>query len=132
MPVSQEFADHILDTLEPMGAVSARRMMGGLMLYLDDLAFGMVSDDVLYLKVGDNNIAEFEAAGSGPFTYMRGDREFALKTHWRAPEELLDDGDELLAWARGSVDAALAADKARPQKKAKKKSRKKPRGKSKP
>jgi len=121
MPVSQEFADHILDTLEPLGTVSARRMMGGLMLCLDDLAFGMVSDDVLYLKVGDNNIADFEAAGSGPFTYMRGDKEFALKTHWRAPEELLDDADELLAWARGSVDAALAADKAKPKKRQKKK-----------
>ena len=121
MPVSQEFIDHILDTLRPLGAVSARRMMGGLMLYLGELTIGMVADDVLYLKVGDNNIADFEAAGSGPFTYMRGQKKFALKSHWRPPEHLLDEPDELVTWAQGSVDAARVALKTKLGKSAKKK-----------
>ncbi len=123
MPVSKEFTDHLLDSLAPLGAVSARRMMGGVTLYLGDLTFGLVSDDVLYLKVGDDNIARFEAVGSGPFTYMRGDKEFAMKTHWRAPEELLDDADELVDWARGSVDAARAAAKKKTLKKSRKKAK---------
>ncbi len=126
MPVSKEFTDHLLDSLAPLGAVSARRMMGGATLYLGDLTFGLVSDDVLYLKVGDTNIARFEAAGSVPFTFMRGDKEFAMKTHWRAPEELLDDADELVDWARTSVDAARAAAKnKKPKNKKPKESRKK-------
>jgi len=119
--VSKEFTNHLLDSLAALGPVAARRMMGGVTLYLGDLTFGLVSDDVLYLKVGDNNIARFEDAGSVPFTYRRGDKEFAMKTHWRAPEELLDDADELVDWARTSLDAArAAAKKKQPKKKSKK------------
>lgn len=117
MAVSAEFIDHILDTLSPLGPVAARRMMGGATLYLGDLTFGKISDDMLYLKVGANNIADFEDAGSGPLTYMRGDKEIALKSHWQMPEDLMDDPDEIVAWARRAVDAARAANKAKPKKK---------------
>jgi DNA transformation protein len=120
MAVSAEFVEHLLDSLAPLGPVAARRMMGGVTLYLGELTFGLVSDDVLYLKVGDDNIARFEAAGSGPFTYRRGSKEFAMKSHWRAPEDLLDDADELVAQARTSIDAARAAAKAKRTRKPKK------------
>ena len=120
MPNSSEFVDHVLEMMEPLGPIDAQRMMGGPMLKVKGLAIGMISGDVLYLKVGDDNIARFEEAGSGPFTYLRGDKEFALKSHWRAPEHLMDDQDELLDWVRGSIDAALAADKKKPKKKKKK------------
>lgn len=125
MAVSKEFTDHLLDTLAPLGDVAARRMMGGVMLFLGELPFGLVSGDVLYLKVGDDNIADFEAAGSGPFTYMRGDKQFALKTQWRAPEDLMDDAEALVDWARRSLDAARAADKLKTSKKKSKKPKKK-------
>ncbi len=125
MAVSQEYVDHLMDVLSPLGPIGARRMMGGVMLHVDGLTIGLVANDVFYMKVGDNNRQQFEDAGSGPFTYMRGDKQFALKSHWRAPEHLMDDGDEMLTWARGSLDAAVAADKAKPKKKAKKKPKKK-------
>ena len=54
---------------------------------------------------------------------MRAGKEMALKSYCLAPDHLLDDNDELLAWARRAVDAALAADKAK-QKPKKKKSKK--------
>ena len=45
MPVSADFRDHLLDQLEPLGPVSARRMFGGAGLYLlSDLSSGVTGE----------------------------------------------------------------------------------------
>ncbi|NIR58502.1 MAG: TfoX/Sxy family protein, partial [Gammaproteobacteria bacterium] len=46
---ASEFVSHLLDMLEPLGPVSARRMFGGYGIYLDRLMFALVADDSLFL-----------------------------------------------------------------------------------
>ena len=105
MGMSAEFRDHLLDLLAPLGPVRAKRMFGGGGLYLDGTMFAIVADDVLYLKADDGNRGDFEARGLPPFRYSRGGREFALSYH-EAPPDLLDDADDLAAWARKAWEAA--------------------------
>lgn len=103
-----EFVIHLLDLLEPLGPVRARRMFGGYGIYLDRMMFALVSDDTLYLKVDDDSRAEFEAAGLEPFRYTKKGKSYQMSYH-AAPEDALEDAELLRDWARMAVDAAMRA-----------------------
>jgi DNA transformation protein and related proteins len=106
MAVSREWEDFVLEQLSGLGRVRAKRMFGGLGLYLDETFFGLVigTGGDVYFKVDDDNRPAYEAAGSGPF------RPFAEKAYamsfWRVPADVLDDPDEMASWARDAVAAA--------------------------
>lgn len=119
MAISPEFRDHVLDLLAPLGQVEARRMFGGVGFFRHGLMFALIARDELYFKVDAESRPDFEAAGSGPFSYLRGGVERALGSYWRVPDEAMDDPEECLHWARRAVEAALAAERAKPAKRRK-------------
>ena len=67
MPISDEFIDYVIDQLAAWGKVHARKMFGGAGLYRDETMFGLIADDVAYLKVDDSNREDFVKAGASPF-----------------------------------------------------------------
>ncbi len=103
---SREFADYVVELLEPMGRVTAKRMFGGFGLYLDGLMFALIADDTLYLKADAGNRAVFAARVMPPFAYVRQGKSVALSYH-AAPAEALEEPDDLLALARLAFAAAL-------------------------
>ena len=106
MARASEFLDYVSDQLEPVGGVAARRMFGGHGLFRDGVMFAIVAADTLYFKVDDHNLADFEAAGAPPFTYAREGRRIAL-SYREVPADVVDDADDLCAWALKAIDAAL-------------------------
>jgi DNA transformation protein len=110
--VSSGYGIYLLDELALLGLVSLRRMFGGQGLFLDGRMIGILSEDVLYLKVDARNRPDFEAAGSEPFVYERMGREVAL-SFWRLPDEIIEDGDALRAWAVKSKAASIATGQAK-------------------
>jgi DNA transformation protein len=106
MPVSPNFLDFALDQLSGLRAVRARPMFGGIGLYSDDVFFGVIDDDTVYFKVGDSNRADYTARGCEPF---RPYGDVASMNYFRVPSDVLDDADELIAWARKSLAVANAA-----------------------
>jgi len=113
MPYSPEFRDHVLDLMAPLAHVEAKRMFGGLGFFYRDVMFALASADVLYFKVDEAGRPPFEAAGSGPFTYRRSGGARALNSYWRVPDEVMDDAEAFLRWARRAVEAGLAAAQAK-------------------
>ena len=107
MANSDKFRDMIAERLARLGAIVIRPMFGGAGVYCGDTMFGLLEDDVLYFRVDDGNREEFIAAGSAPFTYARADGERVAMSYYRAPDHLLDDDDELAAWAERALAAAL-------------------------
>ena len=103
---ASEFLSYLLDQLGPLDGVRWRFMFGGVGLYRDEVMFGIVVADALYLKTDDQNRGAFEARGLEPFRYRREGREIAM-SYYQAPEEALDDPEELQAWVRQACDAAL-------------------------
>ena len=99
------FVDHIVEFLQPLGAVRAKRMFGGHGVFAKDRMFGLVADGVLFLKVDDSNARDYEARGLDVFMYQRGGREIAM-SYRRAPEEGLDQPEVLVEWARKALAAA--------------------------
>lgn len=96
----------ILDQLSALPALRSRAMFGGHGLYSGTAIFGMVIDGQTYLKVGDSNRPDFEARGSKPFTYAHKSGKAIAMSYWEVPDEVLDDRDELLSWARASLRVA--------------------------
>jgi DNA transformation protein and related proteins len=66
----------------------------------------MIMDDTLYVRVDDHNRMVFkEAESEPPLNYEKQGRSIDL-AFWRVPEHLLDEPDELVAWARAALGAA--------------------------
>jgi DNA transformation protein len=106
MVASDSFAEFLRELLAPLGRVTMRRMFGKTGVFCDGVMFGMVTDNMLYLRIDDLNRAEFAEAGSvPPLSYEKAGRTIDL-AFWRAPERLFDEPDELNAWARAALAAA--------------------------
>ena len=56
-------AEGLKEIFEPFGSVAVKRMFGGHGVYADGLCFAIETDGEVYLKVDDQNRADFEAAG---------------------------------------------------------------------
>lgn len=119
-----DFVDHVLDLLTPWGGVSARKMFGGYGLYKQGAMFALVAEDVLYFKVDERNRPLFQQLGMSPFTYDGKGKPVEMP-YWETPPDALDDGAALIDFARGALDAALAAKKEKLAPKAKKVTKKK-------
>jgi DNA transformation protein and related proteins len=103
------FNDLLEELFAPIGGVSLRRMFGGIGVFKDGVMFGLVDDDILYLKADDATRQRFEAEGSEPWVYQGRHRVNVSTTYWRIPERLFDDTDEFAAWARTASEAAARA-----------------------
>jgi DNA transformation protein len=106
MVASDSFAEFLREQLAPLGRVTMRRMFGKTGVFCDGLMFGMVTENMLYLRVDDDNRAAFREAESLPsLNYVKKGAVIDL-SFWRAPERLFDEPDELVEWARIALAAA--------------------------
>jgi len=108
--MKNEFVEYLLELLEPFGGVRAKAMFGGFGIYRDNLMFGLVADDILYFKVDEKTRPGFESKGLPPFTYEKKGKKYSM-SYYQAPEEALEDSEEMGAWAEKAYGAALRANK---------------------
>ena len=101
-----DYVVEVVDRLTPLGPIRAKAMFGGYGLYLDDVFFALVADQ-LYLKVDDRNRPTFEAAGMEPFRPF--DDRPGTMSYYPVPDQVFDEPQALVEWARGGLDAALRA-----------------------
>jgi len=110
MKKRDEFVDYLLEQMQLLGPVSAKAMFGGYGIYIDDLMFALVADDVLYFKTDADNLPDFAQRGLPPFSYERNGKSFNM-SYSEAPAEVLEDTDEMRLWANRAIDAALKSRK---------------------
>ena len=101
MAVSNDFLEYILDQFSGLSGVSVRRMFGGAGLYRDGKMFGLVADDVAYLKVDETNQGKFIAAGASPFKPFP-DKP-TIMPYYEIPVDVLENPEELIKWAEESL-----------------------------
>jgi DNA transformation protein and related proteins len=108
MSVSPSFRTFVLEQLgRTVQRIRARSMFGGVGIYAGEAFFALIADDTLYLKVDDTTRADFEARGLGPFRPY-GDNGETMQ-YYRVSEDLLEDPDELGAWAERAIGVARRA-----------------------
>jgi DNA transformation protein len=105
MPVSDSFVSFVLEQLEPAGPLTSKRMFGGVGLYAGDLFFALLAGDVLYMKTDDEGRGALVAAGARPFEPYPGQGKGTMQ-YYSVPAAILEDGDELVAWATRSIAIA--------------------------
>lgn len=103
MAVSDEFLNYVLDQLSALGGVSARRMFGGAGLYRGGRIFGLIADDVAYLRADESNRRWFIKAGSTKFNPYPDIVKTASVSYYTIPVQILESRDELCKWAERSL-----------------------------
>jgi DNA transformation protein len=113
MPVSseeKEFVSYIVELMQSIGPVNARPMFGGFGIFLDKLMFGLVADSILYLKVDQDTRPDFEARDLEAFSYVKNNKSYNM-SYYQAPEEALENPEDMATWANRAYAVALAAKK---------------------
>jgi len=113
MSVTESTLAFALERLAPVATLHSRPMFGATSIYGDGVIFAMIHDDQLYFKVGDWNLADFEAADSEPFRPYGDERTMA---YWTVPADVLDDADAMVVWGRKALDGAKRAKKPKKKK----------------
>ena len=95
MSVSDADIAFATDLLSPLGALSTRKMFGGLGIYRDGQIFALLSSaGQLYLKAQGEVANAMQAQGSTQFHNM---------PYWSLPDAALDDPEVAVDWARRSI-----------------------------
>ena len=99
--------EFLRELCEPLGHVVFKKMFGGWAIMTQERMFGLVADDTLYFKVDAETAPRFEERGLGRFTYVTRDGRRTVMSYARAPEEVFDDTDAFVDWARAAIGAAM-------------------------
>lgn len=102
MPVSNDFIQYVLDQLSGLGEVQIKRMFGGAALYQGELAFGMITNDVVYLKVDETNRAKYLHEGSIPLKPFKSNS--TVLSFYNVPPDVFEDAHEFVSWAKESLE----------------------------
>ena len=100
------FVAHLLDLLEPLGEVTAKRMFGGYGIFRESRMFGLVADGVFYLKTDEENRVEFEALKLEPFRFESKNGKVTVMSYHRCPEDALESPPLMRRWADSAIAAA--------------------------
>ena len=103
-------AEFVRELFARFGPVAVNRMFGGAGIWSGGLMFALEFDGIIYLRVDDASLADFEREGSKAFVYPRAKTPEKLgrpsRAFWRLPERLYDDPDELVVWAQRALAIA--------------------------
>jgi DNA transformation protein and related proteins len=94
------FKDFVLDQLSELRGVSCRAMFGGYGLYRGEVFFAIVHKGRLYFKTTEASRAPYIKKGMKPF---RPNAKQMLKTYYEVPVDIIEDTDQLTAWAGTAV-----------------------------
>ncbi len=94
-------AEALVDRLQPLGAVTSKKMFGGYGVFLEGVMFAIVdSSGACFLRATD--------ATSGPYT-ERGSQRHGRMPYWAIPDTVLADDAALAEWASGAIETATRA-----------------------
>jgi DNA transformation protein len=106
MAISDEFVNYMVGQLDNWADVSVRKMFGGAGLYCDGAMFGLIADDVAYLKVDDSNREDFIKAGSSAFNPYPDKAKTVVMSYYEIPADVMENPDQLAKWAQRSLAVA--------------------------
>lgn len=105
-----EYVEYLKEVFEQFGPIQPRRMFGGYGLFHKGLMFGLVADDVVYLKADEPVAQSFTEQGLAQFQYEKQGKMFKM-SYYMAPEDIFDDPEEARIWAVRSYEAAVRSRK---------------------
>jgi DNA transformation protein len=116
MAIDEGLVEWVQEALEPMGAVTMRKMMGVATLYFDGKIFAIVDDAEVWFKSDAESAAVWDEAGCDRFTFTEKDGTVQTMNYRRAPADVHDDPEAMREWAALAIAAGhRAAAKKKPK-----------------
>lgn len=107
----------VREAMEPLGAVTIRKMMGGATLYLDGTVFAILDEGEIWLKADSGSDTVWDSEGCEKFSVTFKDGKVGTMNYRRAPQDVYDDPDAMRRWAALALEAGLrGAAKSKPRK----------------
>lgn len=106
--IEKEFVSYVVELMQSIGPVRSKGMFGGHGIFLEELMFGLIADSTLYLKADKEIENDFIEKGLEAFVYNKKGKKFKM-SYYQAPEEALEESEEMNFWANKAYSAALRA-----------------------
>ena len=107
MAVSASFLTFVLEQLGHVRELSNKRMFGGAGLYSGEWFFGVIDNDTLFFKVDDETRPKYRKKKMPAFMPVPG--QAAMGGYYQVPPSVLEDADELPAWAAEAIEVSKRA-----------------------
>lgn len=104
----KEYVIYVVDLMQSIGPAYSKKMFGGYGIFLDGLMFALIANSTLYLKADKATEADFVERGLEAFSYQKQGKIFKLG-YFQAPEETLDNIEEMRDWANKAYSVAIRA-----------------------
>ena len=111
MSASKEFIAYIMELLEPVAAIEGSKFFGGYGIKNNSTQFAMIMGNSLYFVVDGNTRPKYEKLNMKPFSYMTKNGIRLVKRYFEVPDDLFEDREKLLVWARESIAIAKVTGK---------------------
>jgi len=100
MSASKEFIGYVMELLEPVAAIEGKRFFVGYGIKAGSTQFAMIMENSLYFVVDSKIRLKYEKLRKKPFSYMTKNEKSLVKRYYEVPEDLFEDKDGLLEWAK--------------------------------
>ncbi len=104
MALSQEYAEYILDMLEPLGNLTSQKMFGGKIIKSDGNQVGVIIQNQFYFRIPKSLREKYLKHGSKPFEYEKKGKWVTVHVWYLAPEETMDNSELFLEWAEEALE----------------------------
>lgn len=105
MATSNDFFEFVQDQLSGWSNIDKKSMFGVLGLYQDGIMFGIIANDMVYLKVDDSNKNKFLDAGSKTLKVFKNNSE--VPSYYELPVDILENAEAFIEWAKESYAIQL-------------------------
>jgi len=109
MSASPEFVEYVKELFEPLGNLKEGKFFGGFAFKSGSKQFAMIMGNTLYFCVNDITREIYEKKDMEPFSYSTKKGIVKVKKYYSAPEELFDNHEQLVEWAKEAIDSAYSA-----------------------
>ena len=94
---ADSFRDFVLEQLASLDGLRCKRMFGGYGLYCGEPFFAIVYDGRLYFKMHPDTLPDYLSRHCVVFAPSE---KQVLKNYREVPADILEDAEQLVAWAR--------------------------------
>lgn len=108
--LNQQFVNYVVELMQGIGPVTAKRMFGGHGIFLDGIMFALIDGHSLYLKVSPDTETDFTELGLEAFSFNKNGKQVKM-SYYQAPEDCLENIDDMVLWANKAYSSALKLSK---------------------
>ena len=94
MAFDEDFLNHVMDLLSPLGGISSKAMFGGYGIFHEGDMFVLTGNSGLYFKVNETDRITYQDAGS---------KQFKPMPYYEVPPNVMEDTATLHNWATTSI-----------------------------